>query len=150
MKIAEALQERSDLNKKIAHLKQSLEQNALHQDGELPAEDPNDTLEELNSVIDRLEKLMSAINLTNSKTVVDGKTITEWIAKRDSLQIKSNAYDKLITSASSVTYRASGREIKIFSSVDVKALRKIHDSIAKEIRSVDNLIQKTNWDTDLL
>lgn len=150
MKIAEALQERADLNRKISHLKQSLEQNALHQDGELPAEDPNDTLEELNSVIDRFEKLMSMINLTNSKTVVDGKTITEWIAKRDSLQIKSNAYDKLITSASNLTYRASGREIKIVSSVDVKSLRKIHDSIAKEIRTVDNLIQKTNWETDLL
>ena len=150
MKIAEALQERADLNKKISYLKQSLEQNALHQDGELPAEDPNDTLEELNSVIDRLEKLMSAINLTNSKTVVDGKTITEWIAKRDSLRIKSNAYDKLIYAASDVTDRASGREIKIFSSVDVKSLRKIHDSIAKEIRTVDNLIQKTNWEADLL
>ena len=90
------------------------------------------------------------INLTNAKTVIDGKTITEWIAKRDSLQIKLNAYDKLIYSASNVTYRPSGREIKIASSVDVKALRKIHDSIGKEIRTVDNLIQKTNWDTDLL
>ncbi len=150
MKIAEALQERADLNKKISHLRQSLEQNALHQDGELPAEDPNETLAELNSVIDRFEKLMSMINLTNAKTIVDGKTITEWIAKRDSLQIKSNAYDKLIHAASNVTYRASGREIKIVSSVDVKSLRKIHDSIAKEIRTVDNLIQKTNWETDLL
>ena len=63
--------------------------------------------------------------------------------------MKLSAYDRLIESASGMIHRASGREIKILSSVDVRSLRKIRDSIAKEIREVDNLIQRTNWETDL-
>ena len=39
MKLAEALQERADLNRKIAQLRQRIAKNVLVQEGELPAED---------------------------------------------------------------------------------------------------------------
>ena len=149
MKLAEALQERADLNRKIAQLKDRLRDNALHQEGESPAEDPTELLSEIDSSLLRLEEIISKVNLKNSQTIVDGKSITEWISRRDCLQMKLSAYDRLIESASGMIHRASGREIKILSSVDVRSLRKIRDSIAKEIREVDNLIQRTNWETDL-
>lgn len=149
MKLAEALQERADLNRKIAQLKSRLSDNALHQEGEEPAEDPMELLAEINSSLSQLEDLISRINLQNSRRIVDGKTITEWISRRDSLQMKLSAYDRLIEAASGMIHRASGREIKIVSSVDVRSLRKDRDSIAKEIREVDNRIQRTNWETDL-
>ena len=148
MKLAEALQERADLSRKIAQLKDRLRDNALHQEVESPAEDPMELLSEIDSSLLRLEEIISKVNLKNSQTIVDGKSITEWISRRDCLQMKLSAYDRLIESASGMIHRASGREIKILSSVDVRSLRKVRDSIAKEIREVDNLIQRTNWETD--
>ena len=44
MKLAESLQERADLNRKIEELKQRLENNCLVQEGERPAEDPEELL----------------------------------------------------------------------------------------------------------
>ena len=41
MKLAEALQERADLNRKIAQLKSRLLNNVLVQEGEKTVEDPN-------------------------------------------------------------------------------------------------------------
>ena len=47
MKLAEALQERADLNRRIEQLRARLENNALVQEGESPAEDPSELLAEL-------------------------------------------------------------------------------------------------------
>ena len=49
MKLAEALQERSDINKRISELRRRLENCLLVQEGEEPAEDPMDLLNELDS-----------------------------------------------------------------------------------------------------
>ena len=40
MKLAEALQERADLNRRIEQLRARIQTNALVQEGEKPAEDP--------------------------------------------------------------------------------------------------------------
>ncbi len=149
MKLAEALQERSDLNAKIAQLRSRLEINATVQEGENPAEDPVELIAEMNGAIARLEELIAAINICNSETVVEGFTLTELIAKKDCLTVKIEAYRNFLYSASHLAQRASGREIKIISTVDVKELQKTVDSMAKELRRVDNLIQQTNWTTEL-
>ena len=77
MKLAEALQERADLNIRIQQLRSRLENNAFVQEGEQPAEDPDDLLSELNENVKRLEWLISRINLTNCVTSVEGRTLTE-------------------------------------------------------------------------
>ena len=92
MKLAVALQERADLNIKIEDLKGRLNRNILVQEGEKPAEDPKDLKKELDSCINRLEYLIAAINKTNCETKVDGKSITELLARKDALQVKSSAY----------------------------------------------------------
>ena len=56
MKLAEALQERADLNRRIAQLNNRLSCNATVQEGEQPAENPSELLKELDSCIDRLEE----------------------------------------------------------------------------------------------
>ena len=58
MKLAEALQERADLNCKIDELRNRLQHNALVQEGEEPAEAPEELLTELDFSIDRLEELI--------------------------------------------------------------------------------------------
>ena len=86
MKLAEALQERADLNRRIAQLRSRLLSNAQVQEGETPSEDPQELLTELDSCIMRLSSLMTHINLCNSQTVIDGQTLTALIAKKDCLR----------------------------------------------------------------
>ena len=63
MKLAEALQERADLNRKIAELRGRIINNALVQEGEKPAEDPEELIGEMNSALKRLNELIAGINL---------------------------------------------------------------------------------------
>ncbi|EJS88800.1 hypothetical protein AAUPMB_08674, partial [Pasteurella multocida subsp. multocida str. Anand1_buffalo] len=50
MKLAEALMQRADAQRRLAQLNQRLQQNAKYQEGEKPAEHPADLLLEYQSV----------------------------------------------------------------------------------------------------
>ena len=150
MKLAEALQERADLNRKIEELRRRLGNVVLVQEGEEPAEDPAELLEELNAALSRLEELMAAINLTNCRTKVGGMTLTAMIARKDALMIKLSAYRDLVYTAGQSTSRARGTEIKVKALLKAGDLQKTADKIAKEVRELDNLLQETNWKTKLI
>ena len=62
MKLAEALQLRADLQKRMAQLAGRLYDNATVQEGEQPAEDPKELLAEYEDCIVQLEDLMARIN----------------------------------------------------------------------------------------
>lgn len=150
MKLAEALQERADLNRNIEQLRARLVNNAIVQENEKPAEDPKALIKELDSSVERLEELMHRINRTNCATVSDGRTITELIARKDALKVKISVYKDLVANASQTGRRARMTEIKILSTVDVKKLQKQIDDMSKELRITDNTIQSLNWSTELL
>lgn len=150
MKLASALVERSDLQRKISELSNRLNTNAKVQDGEEPAEKPEELLEELDSVMTRLEELVTKINLANSSVVVEGKTLTEWLAKRDCLKQRIGLLRGFLNSASEKIDRYSRAEIKIVSTVNVKALQKDVDALSKTLRETDEKIQEINWTTELL
>lgn len=150
MKLASALVERSNLQRKISELSNRLNTNAKVQDGEEPAEKPEELLEELDSVMTRLEELVTKINLTNSSVVVEGKTLTEWLAKRDCLKQRIGLLRGFLNSASEKIDRYSRAEIKIVSTVNVKALQKDVDALSKTLRETDEKIQEINWTTELL
>lgn len=69
MKLAEALQLRSDLQKRMEQLASRLYDNATVQEGESPAEDPVVLLEEYEGCARQLEDLMARINRTNCETL---------------------------------------------------------------------------------
>ena len=150
MKLAEALQERADLARRIDSIKSRLSHNAIVQEGELPAEDPAVLLTEFDACAARMEELLTRINLTNCQTVVLGQSLTALLARRDALKIKLDGYRMLVNEASSTARRATRSEIKILSTVNVTDLQKHVDRIAKELRQLDNAIQQANWTTDLL
>ena len=150
MRLAVALQERADLNIKIDDLKDRLERNVLVQEGEEPTEEPTALKKELDSCIERLAYLIAAINKTNCVTMVEGKTITELLARKDALSVKVSAYRDTVYTGNSNTKRARNTEIKIMPAIDVKAWQKEADELSKEIRLIDNRIQETNWTTDLI
>ena len=150
MKLAEALQERADLNRKISELRNRLGNVILVQEGEDPVEDPTDLISELNNSINRLEYLMATINHTNDQTKVEGMTLTQIIAKKDALGVKVSAYKDMVYTAGRNTDRARGTEIKVKSTVKASVLQKEVDEVAKQIRWLDNLLQQTNWTQELM
>ncbi len=150
MKLAVALQERADINRKIEELKNRLKCNVLIQEGESPEEEPNSLKRELDSTIARLGVLIAKINLTNSQTVVDGKTLTELIAQKDALQLSIYVYKEIIDIANQKTYRSRNTEIKIKTAISVVDWQKRIDALSKELRLLDIKIQETNWKIDLI
>ncbi len=150
MKLAEALNLRADIAKRINQLSVRLENNALVQEGEQPAEQPVDLLKELDELIMQQEELISRINLTNAKTVSEGKAITELIAHKDALRSKIDVLREFLDAASRNVSRAMRSEIKILSTVDVAAMQKTVDGLEKDFRETDVKIQTLNWNTELL
>lgn len=150
MKLAEALQERADLRRVIGQLEARIVNNARIAEGTTPTEDPAELIRTLDGAMDRLAALITAINGTNSVTVVDGRSLTEWIAQRDTLKEKIEIYWRLVNEASEVTRRMTHSEIRIVPAVDVPTLNRQTDKMAKELRLMDNRIQAANWTTELI
>ena len=150
MLLAEALQERADLNRAIAQLRVRIQSNALVQEGETPAENPERLLSELDGALERLEYLIAAINHTNSVTRIDGETLTALIARKDALRLREGAYREIVHTASQSTSRARNTEIRIRPALDAAALQKKTDALAKKLRELDNRIQQCNWTTQLI
>lgn len=150
MKLATALSERADLQNRLSELGNRLNHNAKVQEGEVPAESPEDLMAELDTIIGRLEELISRINLTNSRTVHNGKTITELLAHRDCLKNKIQIMRSFLDNASNKFNRLTHSEIRIKSTVPVSEIQKELDALSKELRECDELIQELNWTTELL
>lgn len=150
MKLATALSERSDIQNKISEISVRLNNNAKVQDGDTPAENPIKLMEELDILLIRLEDLMAKINLTNSKTVYDGKTITELLARRDCLKKKIEVMRDFLNNASNRVNRMTRTEIKIISTVPVAEMQETLDCLSKELRQTDEQIQALNWTTELI
>lgn len=150
MKLAEALQERADLNRNIEQLQSRLNNNVLVQEGEEPAEDPQKLKEMLDESIARLAYLIKCINQTNCQTIIDGKSLTELIAQKDALSLKIHAYKDIVYTAAQSVYRARNTEIKIKQTIDVASWQAEIDQMAKNLRLLDNKLQENNWRTDLI
>ncbi|MCM1056896.1 MAG: DIP1984 family protein [Firmicutes bacterium] len=150
MKLATALSERADLQKKLSELGTRLNQNARVQQGEKPSEDPKELMQELERILSRLEELIARINLTNSSTIHEGRTITEFLARRDCLKSKIQILRNFLDNASSRVNRLTHTEIKILSTVSVSEMQKKVDALSKELRECDELIQELNWTTELI
>ena len=150
MKLAEALQESADLNRRIEQMRSRLSNNVLVQEGESPAEAPAALLQELEECLARLEWLMARINLTNAQTTADGQTLTQLLAHRDCLRLKVGVLRDFLDSASATVMRATHSEIKILPSVAVAPLQKQVDALSKELRELEGRIQELNWTTELI
>jgi len=150
MKLAQALILRADTQKRLEQLKGRLLDNAKMQENERPSEDPKLLLKELDRLSDELFRLILAINLTNSSAKFEGASLTEMIAKKDTLSQKASVLRDFAKSASQKVDLYSNSEIKILSSVDVATLQKQIDELSKEIRELDMKLQEANWSVDLV
>lgn len=74
MKLAEALAERAEAQRRYFQLKERLSLVARVQEGEEPDEDPAELLAEAEQLMDRLTWLIRRINATNMATAFDEET----------------------------------------------------------------------------
>lgn len=152
MKLAEALLERAELHKRVESLRARVVANASYQEGETPNEDAAQLLTEGVETTRQIAKLVAAINLTNATVKApDGRSLTELLALRESLRMEHS----LVVSAADAGsnnrgYRQMRSELRQMSALPVNELRARADALALELRSVDSLIQRTNWEADLL
>ena len=149
MKLAEALAQRADLQKRIEQMKVRLKNNAWVQEGEKPAEDPEALMQELSAMTAQLEDLICRINLTNAAPLPEGGSITALLARRDCLNAYTAALRDFLNEASSTPIRAARGEIRILPTVSVKEYRKKADDLSRELRELDMRIQQLNWTRDL-
>jgi hypothetical protein len=150
MKLGEALTLRSQLLVRIGQTRERLKASALVQEGESPPEDPQALLAEFDSMASELERLIAGINRTNLATKLpSGQTLTDALARRDMLALRQSVLRQVADEAGERQQRYGLAEIRILPTVDVGALRRQADELARERRELDAAIQETNWTREL-
>lgn len=146
MKLAEALILRADCKKRIEQIKQRLMRNAKVQEGDEPAEDPEKLLSEMEKAVKELLSLIQRINRTNAASfLADGQTLSDGIAMRDVLKMRSAIYRELAQAATITQDRFSRSEVRFKQTVDVLRIQKQSDDLACKVRMLDMNIQEANW-----
>jgi len=150
MKLAEALIQRVDLQKRLRELEKRLERVAIIQEGDMPSEDPQELLTSIETLYQQLELLICRINRTNCRSLEDGSCLADLLCQREMLQ-KKQVLLRTIASAGTVSApRHSGREVRFICTVPVARLQKQADDCALAYREIDTRIQRLNWSCDLL
>lgn len=150
MKLAEALAIRKDMQKSIEQLRSRLLNNVRIQEGDDPAENPSELMDELDGCLTRLRRLIFQINRTNMLTVSEGKTLTELMSEKDVLTLRVSALREVFAKATESQDRYSRSEIKVITTIDVKALGQTISELSKQLRELDIRIQTLNFSTDLV
>jgi alpha-D-ribose 1-methylphosphonate 5-triphosphate synthase subunit PhnI len=151
MKLAEALAERSDCQKKIEKLKARLVNCVRVQEGEQPIENPETLLKELRATHERMNALVVRINRTNANTPFDkGMSLSDALAQRDHLAALRASLVRVVEAASIRADRMTRSEVKYVSVVSVRDLQVEADSAAEAHRKLDSRIQELNWTVELV
>jgi hypothetical protein len=157
MRLAEALMERSDLQRRVESLRSRIQASARYQEGEDPAEDAAALLEEAVETVDRLAGLVTRINLTNTAAHLDdGTPLTSALARRDALRTRHGI---LVDAADAASGRGGGgsyaprqmrSELRQIAALPIREVRDRADDTARELRELDARIQRANWEVELV
>src|SRR5690606_1479007 len=129
--LAEALIQRADMQKRLSQLRTRATQNARVQEGDAPDESPVDLAAAFDGLAGELADLILRINRTNLATVLpDGQTLTEAIARRDSLAARRDMYLVVAQAASARLDRFTRSEVKFVPSVPVRDVQGTADALA--------------------
>jgi uncharacterized protein DUF6847 len=153
MKLAEALALRADAARRAEQLRGRIAASARYQEGEAPAEDAVALLSEAGEVLGELESLIRRINRTNAATQAEGGTLTDALARRDVLRLRHGVVTAAANAAAGEGqrgFRQLRSELKMIPALRVAELRDQADDLARQLREVDTVIQRTNWEVDLL
>lgn len=150
MKLAEALSRRAALMDKVRQLKVRLDDCIKIQEGDTPIETPEEVIAELDKTLDSLRRLIYCINITNTRTEVDGRNITSMLAERDTLKLRVTTLADSLKHLTEREDRYNRSEIRYVRTVDAGEFRKLYDKCASQLRQLDLKIQSIGWMTDLM
>ncbi len=151
MKLAEALAERSDCQKKTDKLKERLVNCVRVQEGDTPVEDPNALLQELRASHERVAYLVTRINRTNTNTeFAPGASLSDALAERDHLAALRASLLRVLEAATIRADRMTRSEVKYVTAVSVPDIQKEADALAQAYRKLDTRIQELNWTAELI
>lgn len=154
MRLAEALSLRAALRQDIDALTARAVACARYQEGEEPAESAGELLEQAQSKIDEKCALISRINVTNTRvTLPDGTTLTQALARRDALRehmkVTDSAANAAVREERGFLSRTTRSELKNVTDLDVPGIRERHAAAGRELRELDNAIQRAGWTHEL-
>lgn len=163
MKLAEALQERKNLDTEIGELWGRLGENLYRpEDDAAPDEQPQAILAQIHSRLDRFEYLVTSINRTNVEAHIDEaneETIMEAIARRETLTRHVNGLKgalglrggeiHLRVNAIRGRSRTTKDDLKYVATMPIANIKLVYDKLAAELRKLDNDLQRANWAVDL-
>ena len=152
MKLGEALITRADLHKRLASLRERLQQNIIVQEGDSPSEDPQELISEIETTLGQIEDVAFRVNQANMRsTLGDGSTLTAALAKRDALVAKHAAFSAALKKGqpSDQFTRYSQSEIRWVPALSLADLQRRVDETAAEIRQLNTSIQEANWTIEL-
>ena len=150
MKLAEALLERGELQKRLLSLRARIEHNAVVQEGETPSEDPNDLLEQAMRLADQMADVVKSINRANQQgRLADGRTMLEALVERDQLRRKHGILQQAVEGTKRDGYRYSSSEVKWVNVVNVGELQRRSDELSRQIRELNAKLQEANWQIEI-
>lgn len=151
MKLAEALMIRADYQRQLQNLRGRINAVAIVQEGETPVEDPEELLQQVETVTAELAEMVQRINRTNhTVTLDDGQTLSNALATREMYLQRQSIYDLAASSATPNQHRYGSSQIKLRGTVNVPEARQRADEAAKAARELDAQIQAANWTNDLV
>ena len=155
MKLAEALIERADAQKRLAQLRNRATSVARFQEGEQPVENAAELLAAGRQLTSDIERLIAAVNRTNAATELEpGVTITDALAQRDALAMRRRLVTEVANAAAGSDDGHWGRqlrsELRYVTPVPVVDLRREADDLARQFRELDTRLQAANWTVDLI
>lgn len=139
------------MKRKMDELRSCIESNALIQEGDKPELDVKALLAEFEQTADAWCRLLERINVTNCVVRSEsGESMTSLLARRDALKERRRAFEALQEELGRRTRRVARSEIRIVAAVSAADVKKASDDLSKELRLLDNEIQKLNWHADLI
>jgi DNA repair exonuclease SbcCD ATPase subunit len=152
MKVAEALAQRADAQRRVEQLRARIASNARYQEGEEPAEDAAALLAEVDEVLVELEELIRRINRTNAVTPLGDGTLTDALARRDVLRLRHSVLTSSADAAAgrSGAMRQMRSELRQLAALPVGELRRRADDVARDLRELDTAVQQANWTVELV
>lgn len=151
MKLAEALLLRAEYQDKLDNLQQRILANLKVQEGDAPHEDPKALLEEAMDLNRTLCALVQRVNQTNAAVCLPGgETLSQALARRDMLRRQRGLLADIAGAASQRDYRLTHSELRMQTTLDLRAVQKEMDRLSRAYRELDTQIQGANWTAELM
>lgn len=132
------------------NLQARVQKYVVVQEGELPPEDPQAILRQIDAVADELQRLVFAINRANlHNKIKTGESLTEALAMRDSLVLKHSILQSVVDVCVKPPERYGVKEIRWVATVKVAEIQGDADKLAKQIRELNAAIQEAGWQVEM-